>query len=48
MENLAKGIGTVGIWTAFAGIAILGSFDSDGICDIGFFAVVCTVFMWMS
>jgi len=48
MENLAKGIGTVGIWAAFSGIAILGGFGSDCIADIGFFATVCTVFMWMS
>ena len=48
MEDLAKGIGTVGIWVAFSGIAILGGLDSDCICNIGFLVLVGTVFMWMS
>ena len=48
MENLGKGIATVGMWAAFSGIAILGSLDSDCICNIGFLVLVGTVFMWMS
>lgn len=48
MENLGKGIGTIGIWAAFFGIAVLGSFDSDCICNVGFFVLIATAFMWMS